>query len=93
MFDIKAHDRDRAAHRLIDRVNRLETLLQDATLRGNTVVAARLQRRIKVLDTRAWGMSSDDSNQCDNCGSARSAINRIGLCAMCASTVAEQHDD
>lgn len=91
MFDIHQHDRDRKAHRLIDQVNELETLLQDATLRGNTVVVARLQRRIKVLDKRAWGMSSDDSMQCDNCGTSRNPINRAGLCALCASTVQEQH--
>jgi ribosomal protein S14 len=91
MFDIKAHDRDRKAHTLIDRVNELERRHADAVRLGNTTIAAKLQRRIKVIDRQAWNMSSDDSNQCDNCGTARSALNCVGLCAMCASTVEEQH--
>jgi ribosomal protein S14 len=91
MFSIKAHDRDQRAHRLIDQVNLLERRLADAIKLGNTTQAVKLQRRIKVIDRQAWDMSSDDSNQCDNCGSARSALNRVGLCAMCASTVEEQH--
>ena len=90
-FDIKTHDRDRKAHTLIDRMNLLELRLADAIKQGSTTQAAQLQRRIKVIDRQAWSMSSDDSQSCDNCGTAQGALNRIGLCAMCASTVEEQH--
>jgi hypothetical protein len=90
-FDIRVHDQDQRAHRLIDRLNELEYLQSDADRRGDTVQSALLQRRIKVIDRQAWKLSSDDSNQCDNCGTARSALNRVGLCTDCAHTVEEQH--
>jgi hypothetical protein len=85
------HDRDLRAHRLIDNVNQLERRLSDAIRQGSTTQAAKLQRRIMVIDRQAWDMSSDDSTLCDNCGTGRSALNRVGLCALCASTVEEQH--
>jgi ribosomal protein S14 len=73
------------AHSLIDRVNLLERRHADAVRLGNTTVAAKLQRRIKVIDRQAWNMSSDDSQQCDQCGTTRNALNRMGLCALCAA--------
>jgi ribosomal protein S14 len=79
------------AHSLIDRVNLLERRLDDAIKLGDTTQAAKLQRRIKVIDRQAWNMSSDDSQQCDNCGTTKGALNRVGLCVLCASTVKEQH--
>jgi hypothetical protein len=86
------HDRDQRAHRLIDGINILERRLSDAIKLGNTTAAVKLQRRIMVIDRQAWKMSSDDSQQCDNCGTGRSALNRVGLCALCAGTVKEQHE-
>ena len=47
------------AHRLIDQVNMLERQLGDELRRGNGPVVVRLRRRIKVLDLRAWKLSSD----------------------------------
>jgi ribosomal protein S14 len=82
---------DIRAHRLIDRVNELERRHADAVRLGNTTIAAKLQRRIKVIDRQAWNMSSDDSQQCDNCGTSQGHINRAGLCVLCAHTVEEQH--
>jgi len=58
-FSIKVYDQDQAAHKLIDRVNELERQLGDELRRGNGTQAVRLRRRIKVLDQRAWKMSSD----------------------------------
>lgn len=86
------HDRDLRAHKLIDGINILERRLSDAINQGNTTQAVKLQRRIMVIDRQAWKLSSDDSTLCDNCGTARSALNRVGLCAMCAGTVKEQHE-
>ena len=88
---MKIQDRDQKAHRLIDQVNLLERRLSDAIKQGSTTQAVKLQRRIMVIDRQAWKLSSDDSTQCDNCGTARHALNRVGLCKLCASTVDEQH--
>jgi hypothetical protein len=89
---MKTQDRDLRAHKLIDGINILERRLSDAIKQGNTTQSVKLQRRIMVIDRQAWKLSSDDSTLCDNCGTGRSALNRVGLCKLCAGVVEEQHE-
>lgn len=78
---------DIKAHKYIDQVNILERALSYVDGKQRVLI----ERRIKVLDQRAWNLSSDDSEQCDYCGNV-GALNRVtGLCAGCTKTMEKQH--